>query len=202
MSHYCVYVFHDNSTSIGELLAPYDENLEMDEPVILYTKQQAIDQCREDIEYYKNSTYKEYLNDPLVYEEKYGYNKSHINYLKTEFPKRLNWTDEECYNYMKRGYETDDNGNILTEYNPNSQWDWYEVGGRFNGIIPDNEVILSNIDISKLEVPYAFISTNGEWFEKGVTTNEISEDNWDVKFRNYVNTLDKNTIVTCIDCHI
>lgn len=37
---------------------------------------------------------------------------------------------------MKKGYygnSLDADGNYLSTYNPNSKWDWYEVGGRWGG---------------------------------------------------------------------
>ena len=71
MSHFCVYVFHDENTTVDELLAPYDENVEMS-PYVRYTKEQAIAKVRSDIEKYRDSTYKEYLADPVKYKEKWG----------------------------------------------------------------------------------------------------------------------------------
>ena len=138
MSHFCVYVFHDKDTSIDTLLAPYGENLVL-EPYLEYTKEEAIAHVRKEIEDYKNGTYAEYLKNPEEYEKKYGRNNGHIEYLKVEFPKKLNWTDEQCYEYMKSLYDPDmidKDGNILSRYNPKTKWDWYVVGGRWSGGIP------------------------------------------------------------------
>lgn len=33
------------------------------------------------------------------------------------------------------GCGNDEEGNALSTYNPNSKWDWYKIGGRWNGII-------------------------------------------------------------------
>ena len=33
------------------------------------------------------------------------------------------------------GHGNDEEGNALSTYNPNSKWDWYEIGGRWSGII-------------------------------------------------------------------
>lgn len=211
MSHFCVYVFHDKNTTVSELLAPYDENIEF-APYVLYTKEQAIAKVRSDIEKYRDSTYKEYLADPVKYKEKWGHNKNHIDYLENKFPKILNWTDEECYEEIAKLYREDglvaEDGSILSTCNPKSKWDWYQIGGRWSNSIPGDEVKMSEIPIEKIETPYAFITPNGEWVERGemgwfgISSNEMNEDEWDAKFREYLKTLDKDVILTVVDCHI
>lgn len=47
-------------------------------------------------------------------------------------------SDEELYQEAIEGYEEDDldeDGNLLSTCNPNSKWDWYEVGGRWHGML-------------------------------------------------------------------
>ena len=211
MSHFCVYVFHDKNTTVSELLAPYDENIEL-APYVLYTKEQAIAKVRSDIEKYRDSTYKEYLADHVKYKEKWGHNKNHIDYLENEFQKKLNWTDEECYEEIAKwkredGMVTED-GSILSTRNPNGKWDWYEIGGRWSGSIPGDWEKLYNIPIEKIDTPYAFVTPDGEWVERGevgsfgTSSNEMNDDEWDAKFKEYLKTLDKNIILTVVDCHI
>ena len=126
MSHFCVYVFHDKNTTVDELLAPYDENIEL-APYVLYTKEQAIAKVRSDIDDFRNGIYKEYLEDPVKYKEKWGNNERHIEYIENEFPKKLNWTDEECYEDIAKWYResglVSEDGSILSTYNPKSKWD-------------------------------------------------------------------------------
>ena len=166
MSHFCVYVFHDKNTSINDLLAPYDENLVV-EPYVEYTKEEAIAKVRKEIEDYKNGTYAEYIKNPEEYEKKYKCTKKYIEFLKNEFPKKINWTDDQCYDDMKEYYDSDmidKDGNLLSKYNPKSKWDWYEVGGRWCGGIPMktntkleikscNECKVSQIDMDKISPP-------------------------------------------------
>ena len=211
MSHFCVYVFHDENTTVDELLAPYDENIEF-APYVLYTKEQAIAKVRSEIEGFKNGIYKEYLEDPVKYKENWGHLKPHIDYLENEFPKKLNWTDEECYEDIAKWRREDgmvaEDGSILSTYNPMSKWDWYEIGGRWRGGIPGNEVKMSEVNIDKIDPPYAFVTTDGEWVERGemgwfgISSNEMNEDEWDAKFREYLKTLDKDIVLTLVDCHI
>lgn len=135
MSHFAVAVFtKPNGATVDELLAPYYEGIEYD-PYVKYTKEEAIAKVRKEIEEYKNGTYAKYLSDTKKYEEECT-NKQHIDYLKNEFPKHLTWTDEECYQYEAGWYKEDmidEEGNLLSTYNPNSKWDWYVIGGRFPG---------------------------------------------------------------------
>lgn len=64
MSHFEVLVFtRENEGTVDDLLAPFDENIEYD-PYIKYTREQAIEKVRKDIEEYKNTIYAEYLADP------------------------------------------------------------------------------------------------------------------------------------------
>lgn len=137
MSHFSVAVFTEpNGATIDELLAPYDESIIM-EPYIQYTRQQAIDEVRKEIkEYATTGLYAKYLKDPVAYKEKYKDNEAHIDYLENIFPQKLNWTDEQCYQDKAEWYDKnmiDEEGNLLSTYNPKSKWDWYSIGGRFPG---------------------------------------------------------------------
>ena len=175
MSHFVVYVFtKDNGKDVDELLALYDESIEY-APYIQYTKEQAIKKVRKEIEDYKHSCYyTEYLADPAAYKAKHN-NTDHINYLENEFPKKLNWTDDECYEYQKQWYESemiDEDGNLLSTYNPNSKWDWYSIGGRWSGgLITKNgdhvdEAYVNEVDWDQTGIPFAFVTPIGMWKEK------------------------------------
>lgn len=95
MSHFLTLVFtKKNGKTVEELLAPFDRNIEY-APYVLYTKEQAIAKIRKDIEACANGWYAEYLADHKIYEKNCD-NKAHLDYIKNEFPKRLNWTDDEC----------------------------------------------------------------------------------------------------------
>lgn len=221
MSHFCVYVFHDKDTSIDTLLAPYDENLVV-EPYVEYNKEEAIAKVRKEIEDYKNGPYAEYIKNPEEYEKKYKCTKKYIEFLKNEFPKKINWTDDQCYDDIKEDYDSDmidKDGNLLSKYNPKSKWDWYVVGGRWNGGIPMktnmkleikscNECKVSQIDMDKIDTPYAYVDTNGNWNERGemgwfgISTNDKDKDSWDDEFKKFINNQKKSTIVTLVDCHI
>ena len=117
MSHYTVAVITDKLNKIGEMLAPYSENMEV-EPYVDETKEAIINSAKER---------KERVLQRKEKGEELG--KYDIEYLNAN-------TDEELYKlqiYEDESY--DKNGNHLTTYNPNSKWDWYEIGGRWNKIL-------------------------------------------------------------------
>lgn len=95
MSHYKVLVIHNENQNIEELLAPYDENLEV-EPYLKLTNNEAIAKAREE------------------YDD---------NYSEKELIK--NYADDYGYIILDDG--------LYSTYNPNSKWDWYQIGGRFDG---------------------------------------------------------------------
>ena len=215
MSHFVTLVFtKENGRTVEELLAPYDENI-VYAPYVQYTREQAIAKIRKEIEDYKNGFYAEYLSNPKKYEESHS-NVEHINYLKNKFPKKLEWTDDECYEDIKRSADEDmvkSNGDLLSIYNPNSKWNWYTIGGRFNNYLKTlsgkttNEDYVSKIDWEDI-LPFAFVTPIGEWHERGkmgwwaCVFNEKATDNWESEFKEFLGSLDEDTIVTVVDCHI
>lgn len=225
MSHFTVYVFSNNDgADVEDLLAPYNEGIEV-APYVKYTKQQTIARIRKEIEDYKNGVYKEYLSDPEAYKKKTkknAYNieryNEHMHYLEVEFPKKLDWTDEECYEDLAKWYREDnmidDNGNLLSTYNPNSKWDWYETGGRWAGglITKDgretNEDYVSEIDWNETGYPFAFVTPNGKWHERGemgwwaCVSNAKTNEDWHKIFDDAVKEMSDDTYVTLVDCHI
>ena len=103
MSHFAVLVLHEEDQPIEELLAPYNENIDV-EPYIKRTKEEAIKEL-----------------------EKY-YDFQYID----------EHTSEQQYRELAEdwfGHAPDENGNILSTYNPKSKWDWWQVGGRFSGML-------------------------------------------------------------------
>ena len=118
MSHYLVGVIVDKVSDIDRLLAPYDENLEV-EAHISRTKEEMIQQGRHT---------KEQIQKKAEEDEEYRNNISNWSqaYLNAE-------TDEELYALEQDfSHEYDEEGNELTTYNPNSKWDWYCIGGRWS----------------------------------------------------------------------
>ena len=120
MSHYCVGVIVEDidnfEAEIEEILAPYDENLEV-KPYLYKTKAQIIEEAKQLVPIIK----KKIEEDP-----KYQIVDTYREQILAAV------TDEDFYQAMyDEDYEYDEEGNQLTTYNPNSKWDWYQIGGRF-----------------------------------------------------------------------
>lgn len=229
MSHYAVAVFHEADQSIDELLAPYDENLEV-EPYVRFTREEAIQYARDNYKSYKDAT------------------------------------DDKCWECMAEGRDTDDDGNILTTYNPDSKWDWYQEGGRYSGLLKVDgeemdEARVGDIDFSMdmdvynrslrfwdvvvehqqqepgedfwsifkedyyLETYHdretyarymaqwsvrAVVTPDGEWHEVGQMgwwgmSSESPDEtrDWQENFKSrFIDTADPDWILTIVDCHI
>lgn len=120
MSHYCVGVIVENidnfETEIEKILAPYNENLEV-KPYIYKTKTQIIKEAKQYV-----SIIKQTIKENPKYQIENTYRKKILAAI----------TDEDFYQAMRdEDGEYDEEGNQLTTYNPNSKWDWYQIGGRF-----------------------------------------------------------------------
>lgn len=120
MSHYCVGVIVEDidnfEAEIEEILAPYDENLKV-KPYLYKTKAQIIEEAKQLVPIIKKNIEK----DP-----KYQITNTYREPILAAV------TDEDFYQAMYDEDEKyDEEGNQLTTYNPNSKWDWYQIGGRF-----------------------------------------------------------------------
>ena len=209
MSHFVGLCFGVNWE---DNLDAYDENLEVEE-YIAYTKDEAIDIVkRNHAQAYESAL--EYLHKPDVTESSKKYYESIVDkglFISYEdaWKKVLDW-----------GYKLDENENLLSTYNPDSKWDWYSIGGRWDGFLhykdeepgfaETNEAYIHELDMDYLleHVPFCFVTEDGEWREKGKMgwwcsiSNEKSEETWKQQFVDYVKSLDTNCLVTVVDFHI
>ena len=194
MSHFIGLVFGDE---VESLLEPYNEDLRV-EPYIKLTKEQAIQEAKEDVKYILQNP-----DNPDI---------DKVKDIKT---------DEQFYEFAQRfGVEKiDENGNFLSTYNPDSKWDWWVVGGRWAGYLPTNDdqrvdtCAIKDVDWDKyFEInptgPFCYITEDGEWHEVanigwwGLTSNNKEESVWMTEFITYLKSVDPDTTVTAIDFHI
>lgn len=103
MSHFTVIVIGDNPE---DLLSKYDENLEFDE-------------------YFSHTVSDEEKNKFIKY-----CNKKELDSNKS-FSELYEIYGEEWNNNVWR--EEDGEWGVYTTYNPDSKWDWYQLGGRWTG---------------------------------------------------------------------
>lgn len=161
--HYTVMVISNPKQSVDEQLAPFNENMEV-EPYINKTKQAIIDEVHasdaKTVAEIEKSLAKDEPDEVYMYF--FGEWEKNGRRIPTqddlEYAKKLaGRSDEEAYNAYIRTYDDmdyDEDGNELSTYNPNSQWDWYSVGGRWDGGIPmkggnaTNQCLVGEVDCS------------------------------------------------------
>ena len=114
-------------------------------------------------------------------------------------------------------------------HNPNAQWDWYVIGGRWTGELATKSVTsksppkqcdsakIKDIDFNHISAEsgegcwrtFAMINLDGEWHDQGkmgwfgisdATTDSVKAfiDN----FYKYIESIDPNTYLVIVDCHI
>ena len=106
--------------------------------------------------------------------------------------------------------------------NPHGKWDWFEIGGRWNGLItgrkePDNKEIRNNFILaSKLlaspdfaeRLPFGIVTPTGEWVERstfvttytGWYTRETATDAWCTHVRRILEAFPTHRVVG-VDVH-
>lgn len=122
-----------------------------------------------------------------------------------------NLTFEELYGKEGEDWNNNnwrkDNNEIWTNYstyNPKSKWDWYEVGGRWNKAIRNNQCLSKSI--RKDFVPFAFVDEFGNWHERAkmhwwaITSHQKEDDVWEKEFKDAIARY--KGYVTLVDCHI
>lgn len=137
------YDTQEVSEELGEYLNPVLEKFNENREVPRYvekTKQQVIDEKRASMAWYKESgLYAEYHADPEGYAAGTT-NEKHLAYLRGSadepgsFLHYFNRTDDEIYAdevEYHEPHELGPNGELLSTYNPDSKWDWWSIGGRW-----------------------------------------------------------------------
>jgi hypothetical protein len=225
MSHFTVLVVGNDPE---KELEPFNENTRLPR-YVEYTKEQLIEKQRKEIEEYKNSTYAKFLTDPEKYKAEHN-NPHHIDYLENKFPAELKLTDEELHKIGLEDYEPENigtDGEVYSTYNPKSKWDWYQLGGRWSGMIKLKEgkegVIGSpglgvhevGIDQAKKgdianfdEIKTFAVLKDGQWYEIGkmgwwaMVSDEKDKEAWDSEFKKLIEGLPDDTLISIYDCHI
>lgn len=213
MSHFIGLCFGDNWEND---LEQYYEGLEV-EPYINYTKEEAIQLAQKRHAERYDEIDKRLNHDSLDKDTLERYNQI--------LSKGPSLSYEQAWEVVKEwGYKMDKDENLLTTYNPNSKWDWYEVGGRWSGFLvlkernsdgsikETNEAYVYEIDWEYMKEnkysPFCFIDEDGDWHEKGemgwfgMSFNEQSDESWDAEYEDYLKEVDPYCIVTVVDFHI
>ena len=122
----------------------------------------------------------------------------------------------------------DGTGVETVTHNPDGQWDWYVVGGRWDGWITDTKVeskdngfnfgdehhqlgknsikVEKLLDQEELKAPFALITPDGVWHQRGnmgwfgMASDEKDKGSWEDEVRDLYEQ-HKDCIAVCLDCH-
>jgi hypothetical protein len=235
MSHFTVLVIErPGMPTADQLLAPYDENtLVVPYPKECYCAEHnlfvAVQDALEkhfsgDLNTIKRTPYnalpeedrpewKEYIADWVSKE-------AELNVALVDAKK----PDLECE-------ECSGTGTFLSQYNPFSKWDWFELGGRWTGFFTlkdgaqgelgepskfksdpkaaahtADRVRFSDID-GEIKQTFAFITPNGKWHEKAhmgwwAFTSDERPDAYNAEWNEMIASLQPDDTVCVFDAHI
>ena len=108
------------------------------------------------------------------------------------------------------GYEVTVDGHYGYTDNPNAKWDWWELGGRWDGHLHlctgtnSSQAPIEMVDIDKLGSAAAILY-RGEWIacdDRPFSMNEEDEVKWLNKIKALMSDIPPGNIVSVVDCHI
>ncbi len=169
MTHFTVGIIVPNhelpniESFIADQMAPYDENEEV-EPYVSYSIEEAQADLIRDIARYERIIQRR--------DEDYHLEKcqEHLERLRVTTP------EEKYKDYVEYHKHFDEDGDPISTYNPESKWDWYVIGGRWDGWIngreTSREAVSDNIAtteevLERGRIPHAIITPDGQWHEHG-----------------------------------
>lgn len=99
----------------------------------------------------------------------------------------------------------------LSEINPEGKWDWYEIGGRWNNLIPGNVATAGDLarKLTKKLLPHALVTLEGCWLECETLhvdgwakfhVDRLTDRQWRAELRRQLR-LNPNVMVVAVDCH-
>lgn len=165
----------------------YSEDREV-EPYIVYTKEEAIDKVKEiHAAQYENAV--KNLQNP-------DFSEFVKSMLQKTIDRGLFLSYEDAWKEIQDwGYIIDEDENLLSTHNEDSQWDWYTIGGRWREYLTLKDGThtvqnyFDNIDWNSVNLPpYCYITEKGEWCSEG--------------FIDYIKNIKDNPLVTVIDFHV
>jgi hypothetical protein len=116
----------------------------------------------------------------------------------------VEYTKEEAHAMDEKDYtcfEQDEHGNWGYWFNPESQWDWWEIGGRWKNILQTkdgtrcNSARIGDIDLKIFRaLPLYATLVDGEW-------DFLSDTGWKNKPLD-LTKMDENLMMTIIDYHM
>lgn len=201
----------DIEAFVTDQMEPYYEHTDA-EPYVCYSREQAAAELGRDIKRLERIIER---RDP-------AYDLQRCSELLKEL--RVTTPEEKHREYLRFHGSFDDQGQPISTYNPDSKWDWYRIGGRWDGWVTGNEQtsdngfnfdashesVANNIATTKQAlkrdiIPHAIVTPDGQWHERGqmgfwavlITENEA----WDSEAKRILARYPGHQLVI-VDAHI
>lgn len=231
MSHYIVAVFHREDQKVEDLLAPFDENTEV-EPYIRYTRQEAIDFVREHWgDWAKDKSDDECWNEIA---DEYDNNTDENGNIYSTYNPDSKW---DWWSYggrfggsikLKGKDEYTDEARV-GDADFSDDKETYEQSLKFWDDCVDGKAPSGDLFFYKPEYykefygdretyarfqarfsTFAVVTPDGEWHEKGTMgwfgcSSETPEEarSWEEHYKErFIDTADPDWIISIVDCHI
>ncbi len=169
MSHYTVGIIippdqlDDTHSFVDAQMAPYDESIKV-APYVCYSLEQAQLDLEREIRHFTQ----------IIEKQHPAYN---LDRCQEALDELLQSTHEQKYrDYVRCHSHFNSRQEPLSTYNPVGKWDWFSIGGRWNGWLRDREPTrashtdnLATIEqvIERKKFPFAIITPDGVWHEQG-----------------------------------
>ncbi len=220
MSHFSTIVFHTKDQDINDLLAPYDENLEV-APYVDTSLKDYLEKRKDKVkqfgvakvtERYKGcyTNFDKNGNGLTTYNPNSKYDYYDVtgggwkNGLHTKSGKYvseckisdLNWSEDlKKKEHAKRFWEVYVDGEELNANEDRDDFVSYLKPEYFRNMFQTKERYMSYDSIPQV---YATVLPDGKWFE-----DENNSADWVLDYKkNFLDKLSEDTVATLIDCHI
>lgn len=202
MTHFVILVIAETEAKITDLLAPYSEHIQ----VAPYND----DTTREEVA----ATYEKVKRDLLNPTTKPQYvSEDHlIELIRNNMYSNIATLSLEDFAWEWYGQKLGAT-HLLTTYNPQSKWDWYEIGGRWDNIFdltpPQNsftgkEFLAKN---NQSYVPSVIVTPDGVWHSEknwgwwACYEQKIAPDTWNELFTQILTQFGDSRLFV-VDCYI
>ena len=169
MSHFTVGIIvpteelEDVTTYVEAQMAPYDESIKV-APYVCYSLEQALLDLEREIRHFTQ----------IIEKQHPAYN---LDRCQEALDELLLSTPEQKYrDYVRCHSRFNSRQEPLSTYNPAGKWDWFQIGGRWNGWLHDREPKHASVTdnlatveqvITRQKIPFAIITLDGVWHEQG-----------------------------------
>ena len=169
MSHYTVGIIipsdqlDDINSFVEAQMAPYDESIKV-APYVCYSLEKAQLDLEREIRHFTQ----------IIEKQHPAYNLDRCQEALDEL--RQSTPEQKYRDYVRCHERFNSRQEPLSTYNPAGKWDWFSIGGRWNGWLRDREPTRASLTdnlatieqvIERKKFPFAIITPDGVWHEQG-----------------------------------